>query len=152
LDRAPGGLLHLRPGAEIVGTTGSSAVRVSSPSINANTLAVPKDGVLVLPSTTVPGTAPTRNTLVFSSATTLTPVDGGTFTAAYTITATSPLGLTGETSIAITSAVATGTLTSSVAGNISLSDGTVSSFSANSRLPALPRGATLTFAGPGTLA
>lgn len=148
-------LLHVQPGAEIVSSTTTSTATLYSPSTSNNTITVPSGATLTLANTTIPGDTPTTNSLIFSSASTLVPIDAGSYTYSATISSTSTSWPTvgSNTSLFITTAVNANVLTlpTGVAAVVTASDGTVTNVAAGKPLPALVKGATVTFSGSGTL-
>lgn len=151
LDAQSAAVVHIRPGAEIVSAPGggtATQIAFNAPG-STSSLSVPAGGTIVVAGPTGPTAPVSTYALRFSAAVTLTPVEAGDFTA--TFSSTVPLNFAAGTTVTAPAAVATGRLTSSVAGTITLTNGTQISFAKDQALPQVPLGARLTFSGAGKL-
>ena len=157
LDPTAGVLLHLQPGAEIIGASAAPSVSTVSYAAPGTTssIALPAGGILTLPNTTGTGAVSTNDYLL-ASASTLKAVDAGSYKNSVTsigpATSATVLTVLANTSLKVgTSAVAAGKLSSTVGGTITPVTGPAVQFAAGI-LPALPASSTVTFAGSGTVA
>jgi filamentous hemagglutinin family protein len=157
LSKLAGVQLHVRPGAEVDGTAiapNTNTIVYSTPG-STSSLQIPAAASLILPSTTDSSKGPSMNTVLFSSASVLTPVDAGSYTYSVSSIGTNmtgtPLAVLSSTTIKVSSAVAANRLTSSIGGTVRLPNGSLTTFAAGP-LPALAANSTLAFSGPGMIA
>ncbi|HEY9153874.1 MAG TPA: filamentous hemagglutinin family protein [Opitutaceae bacterium] len=147
--------LHIRPGAEIVGSadgSGPSTITFASSGTNSS-VQVPANGQIGFPD--LSSILTTNDLIKFSVAVTVNAADTGSYAYALTLNASSTTAasvpVNSQSSIALTRGASDSALQSSVDVTVTLTDGSQQTYAANSPLPFLPSGAVITFNGSGTL-